>query len=295
MTLPGAPMRVVLAAAGAEEFTLLQETCLAAGHQPVAYAYSRSMRFGERADAYAIRKVSELLAAMDTKLDLLLPAGTAGLGRALAGYRPDLLVMYGFNWILPPEVFQLPRLGTINIHPGWLPRYRGAAPDMWAIRNGDDEVGVTVHRVDEGMDTGPILARRGGVPLDEDATRASLRDRLAPVVRDLLTEALAKVVNGDPGEPQPERDAGRAPMMEPEFRRVDWSRTRRQIHNQVRVYRYIGSQEAPVARVGNQWVRLVRTSLEPAGGTRVECGDGPIWVVESAPAEPPATDPPPAG
>jgi methionyl-tRNA formyltransferase len=288
-------MRIVLASAGAEEFALLHETCQAAGHEPVAYAYSRSMRFGEPTDAYAIGKVSELLAAMDTRMDLLLPAGPAGLGTALAGYRPDLLVMYGFNWILPPAVFQLPRLGTINIHPGWLPRYRGAAPDLWAIRNGDREVGVTVHRVDEGVDTGPILARCGGVPLDEDVTRASLRDGLAPVVRDLLTVALTKVVNGDPGEPQPEPGAGRAPMMEPEFSRVDWSHTRRQIHNQVRVYRYIGSQTAPVARIGDRWERLVRTSLEPADGLRVECGDGPIWVVESAPAEPPVNDPPQAG
>lgn len=289
-------MRIVLASMGAEEFALLHEICEQAGHVPVAYAYSRSMRPGQPADPYAVGKVSQVVEALPSGVDLLLPAGPAGLGTALTGYRPDLLVIYGFNWILPPEVFGAPRFGTINIHTSLLPRYRGPAPVLWAIRNGDPDLGVTIHRVDEGVDTGPILAQQGGIPLDDDITPERLRARFAPVIRELLTTALDQVARGEPGRPQPDRDASRAHLLEPGFSVVDWSRSRREIHNQVRVFRFIGGQDAPVARVGERWLRLVRTSLAPAGGgLPMGCGDGLIWIMESAPAAPPVTGPPAPG
>lgn len=288
-------MRIVLASMGAEEFSLLHATCEAAGHLPVAYIYSRSMRPRRAADAYAVAKVTEILESIPSGVDLSLPADPAGLGRSLIGYRPDLLVLYGFNWILPPAVFGVPRFGAINVHPSLLPRYRGPAPVHWAIRNGDPEIGVTVHRLDAGVDTGPILAQSGGVPLEDDVTRTRLQTQLAPVIRDLLMTTLARVAASDHGEPQPHVAESRAGFLEPEFSLVDWSHPARQIHNQVRVFRYMGSDTAPVARVGERWLRLVRTSLTPGDGVRVDCGDGPIWVVESAPAEPPVTGAPASG
>jgi methionyl-tRNA formyltransferase len=125
--------------------------------------------------------------------------------------------------------------------------------------------------------------------LGEYPTRDGLREQLAPVIREVLATALARVAAGEPGEPQPRVGACRAPLLEPEFSTVDWSRPAREIHNQVRMFGYLGSDRAPVARVGREWRRLVRTSLRPGGGLRVECGDGPIWVVESVPAKPPVT------
>jgi methionyl-tRNA formyltransferase len=278
---------------GVDELALLHETCERSGHVPIAYTFSRSMRPGQPADPYTVRKIGEAIASSPPDVDLLLPAGPAGLGRALVGYHPDLLVVYGFNWILPPDVFGMPRLGTINIHPSLLPRYRGPAPVLWAIRNGDAEIGVTIHRIDEGVDTGPILAQRAGIPLDDDVTRDRLAARLAPAIRDLLTTALVRVVERDPGQPQPEPTTSYAGFLEPQFSQVDWMRTRWEIHHQVRVFRYLASSDAPVARVGGRWVRLVRTSLAPAGGVPVECADGPLWIVESEPAVPPVRDPPP--
>lgn len=121
-------MRILLASMGAQEFSLLHATCEAAGHLPVAYVYSRSMRPRRPADAYAVSKVTEILEGVPCGVDLLLPADPAGLRDCLLGYRPDLLVLYGFNWILPPSVFGVPRFGTMNIHPSLLPLYRGPAP-----------------------------------------------------------------------------------------------------------------------------------------------------------------------
>lgn len=280
-------MRIVLASLNPEGFALLHSTCEAAGHTPIAYVCSRSARPRQPADPYAAVTVSRLLGRLPPGVDLLLPADPEGLGQALAGYRADLLVIYGFHWILPPSVLRSLRFGAINVHPSKLPRYRGMAPVHWAIRNGDPEIGVTVHRLDAGVDTGPILAQVDGIPLDDDVTQENVRSRLAPAVREALATALERVVAGDQGEPQ-RGDAGpRAGWFEPGFSVVDWSQPARSIHNQVRVFRYLRHQAAPLARVDGRWTRLVRTSLSAADGVRVECGDGPIWIVESAPAEPP--------
>lgn len=280
-------MRIVLATMGVEEFSLLHSACESAGHTPVAYVYSRSMRPRQSPDRYALDSIGRITEALPPAVDFLLPADARGLGRALTGYQADLLVIYGFNWILPPSVFTLPRFGTINIHASMLPRYRGPAPVLWALRNGDPDIGVTVHRIDEGVDTGPVLEQRGGIPLDDESSFPQLRLDLLPVIRDLLTTALAKVASGEQGEPQPSDGGPRATRLEPEFSVVDWSHSARDVHNQVRMFRFIGSATAPVANLGGRWLRLVRTSLTPTGGQRVECGDGPIWITESVPADPP--------
>lgn len=288
MSAGSSPMRIVLASMGVDEFSLLHDACEQAGHTPVAYAYSKSMRPRQPSDPYAMRAIQRMLESIPST-DLLLPADTAGLGAAMAGYQPDLLVIYGFNWILPPAVFDIPRFGAINIHPSLLPRYRGPAPELWAIRNGDADLGVSVHQVDEGVDTGPILASRGGIRLEDQVTRETLNERIRPTIHDLLITALDKVAQGARGEPQPDEGQSHAPLMEPEFNRVDWSRTRSEVHNQVRVFRYMGRKDAPIALVEDRWLYLIRTSLAPSDGERVECADGPIWIVEATSATPPFT------
>jgi methionyl-tRNA formyltransferase len=209
-----------------------------------------------------------------------------GLADALAGYRLDLLVVYGFNWKLPAVVLDTPRFGVLNIHTSLLPRYRGPAPVLWAIRNGDPETGLTIHRMDERFDTGPILAQRGGVPLDEDVTPSLLRSRLRPVITDLLTTALDQVAQEIPGIPQDDVGASTAGFIEPEFSTVDWSRPAREVHNQVRMFAFMGRDHAPVAKVGDSCLKAFRTRLEAGKGLRVECADAPIWIVDSAPATP---------
>lgn len=279
-------LRIVLATMGPEEFSTLHTVCEASGHTPVAYLHCRSMRPRDAVSPHAVDAIGRIAQALPPTVDLLVPADPAGLRRSLLGYEPDLLVIYGFNWILPPEVFTLPRFGAINIHPSALPRYRGPAPLLWALRNGDPDIGVTVHRVDAGVDTGPILAQATGVPLAEDTTFARLRRDLLPVVGDVLAEALTKIVSGDPGRPQPVEGATRAPKLEPAYSHVDWAHPARDIHNQVRLHRFISSATAPVAQVDGRPLRLIRTSLTPAAGRRVECGDGPLWITEAVPADP---------
>ncbi|MFC7276045.1 methionyl-tRNA formyltransferase [Paractinoplanes rhizophilus] len=280
-------MRVALATFGVEEFALLRTACLDAGHVPVAYLYCRSMKPNTGTDAHAAATAGEIVEALPPGLDLLLPGTAEGLASALAGYRVDLLVVYGFNWKLPASVLGTPRFGVVNIHTSLLPRYRGPAPVLWAIRNGDPEIGVTIHRMDERFDTGPVLVQRGGIPLDEDVTPQRLWPRIRPVIRDLVVTALCMVASESPGIPQDDSGASSAGFIEPEFSVVDWSRPAREIHNQVRMFAFMGRDHAPVAQVGGRWLAVSRTRLEPVDGIRVECADAPIWIVESEPA----TDP----
>lgn len=261
-------MRVALVSFGPDEFATLHETCVAAGHDPVVYVLARPAAPG-------------VVEALPPDVDVLLPGGVAGLGRALGGYDLDLAVVHGFPWRIPPPVLRLPRHGVVNVHPSLLPRYRGPAPVLWAIRNGDPDMGVTIHRMDENFDTGPILAQRGGIPLGEDVTAERLWLRVRPVVRRLLTLALERVSRGDPGEPQSEDDASYAGFMEPEFAVVDWSRTSREIHDQVRTFFYLGGRQGPTADVGDRRLKILRTRLTPSEGIRVECADGPLWIVDS--------------
>src|SRR3954465_4565917 len=78
----------------------------------------------------------------------------------LREWQPELIVVAAYGQILPKSILELPRYGCINVHTSLLPRYRGAAPIQWAILNGDAETGVTIMKMDEGMDTGPIISRQ---------------------------------------------------------------------------------------------------------------------------------------
>jgi methionyl-tRNA formyltransferase len=266
-------VRIALVSYGPEQFSVLHETCEAAGHVPVVYAVDRGT---------PAARVTETI---PPGMDLILPGSAEGLGRALSGYDLDLGVVYGFPWKIPATVLRIPRLGFVNIHSSMLPKYRGPMPVLWAIRNGDPDMGLTIHRMDENFDTGPILAQQDGIPLADDVTAERLWLRIRPVIRRLLTVALDRVSRGDPGEPQNDEGTSYAGFLEPEFGSVDWSRTSREIHDQVRTFRYMGGRQGPTAKVGDHWLKVLRTQLTPMDGFRVECADGPIWIVESEPAD----------
>lgn len=222
-------------------------------------------------------------------MDLLVPGSADGLLTALPGYRPDLLVCNGFPWRIPAPALVTARLGGINVHPSLLPRYRGPIPIHWAIRNGDREIGVTVHRMDERFDTGNLIVQRGGVPLDDDFDPDELLRRVDAVTRELLVTALARVRDGFRGEAQNHADASYAGWMEEDFSFVDWSWTAREIHNQVRTFRFgVPGPAGPLAEVDGRWIAVLRTRIDASdGGVRVECADGPLWITEWEPAEPP--------
>jgi len=156
-----------------------------------------------------------------------------GFVDALMQRRPDLIVVVAFR-ILPPEVLALPRLGAINLHASLLPKYRGAAPMHWAIINGERTTGVTVFLLDEGVDTGRILAQRP-VEIGPEETVGELHDRLAEIGPEVLMEAIDLLASGRAhAVRQPAEGASAAPKLSRADRIIDWSKDAEAVRNLIR-------------------------------------------------------------
>ena len=207
----------------------------------------------------------------------------------LRALEPDLTICWGFAWKLPQAALDVPRLGSINLHPALLPRHRGPVPLAWALRDGDGRFGVTWHWMDAELDTGRLLAQ-GSIPIeDDDCEIMEIGPKLGAEAFRLLPQVLERVAAGDPGDPQDDAAATWAGHFEDDdYARVDWSQPARRIHDQVRAWHLtmdLSSVVAPIAELDGERVRIRRTSLRDPGGDarRVECGDGPLWIVSSEP------------
>jgi methionyl-tRNA formyltransferase len=150
--------------------------------------------------------------------------------------QPDLIVVVAYGQILPPAILDLPRHGCLNIHTSLLPKYRGAAPIQWAIANADTETGVTLMRIDAGLDTGDIVAQRRTPILPEDDS-ATLHDRLAQISAELLEQTIPDYVAGKiQPKAQPAEGVSYAAKIKKEDGRIDWSQPARTIWNRLRAF-----------------------------------------------------------
>ncbi len=155
---------------------------------------------------------------------------------ALRALQPDLIAVAAFGQILPGDILELPQHGCLNVHTSLLPKYRGAAPIQWAILNGDRETGVTIMRMDAGLDTGDILTQRA-TPIEPADNAQTLHDRLAQLGAELLVRTIPDYVAGKLSpQPQPTEGVSRAPKLKKEDGRVDWHLPARAIWNRVRAF-----------------------------------------------------------
>jgi methionyl-tRNA formyltransferase len=227
-------------------------------------------------------------ATMPPGLDVLSAKDKHAIAPMLRLYEPDVMLCWGFPWKLPAAALAVPRLGSINHHPGPLPRHRGPIPFAWTFRSGDPAFGLTWHYMDAELDTGNILAQTSVPVEDTDCQILDFAERLSSAALALLPEVLAKVVAGDPGTPQDEAQATWAGHFEDDdYAEVDWTQPARSIHNQVRAWSLtfgLSGFDGPRATLDGKRVRLLRTSLtaQPEA-VRIECGDGPLWVVAAEP------------
>ncbi|HTR43901.1 MAG TPA: methionyl-tRNA formyltransferase [Pseudomonadales bacterium] len=149
--------------------------------------------------------------------------------------QPDLIVVVAYGHILPPAILDLPRFGCLNVHTSLLPKYRGAAPIQWAIANGETETGVTIMKLDAGMDTGPMLTQKR-TPISAQDDSAILYDRLAQLGAELLLETIPGYVSGKiQPTPQPE-PATYAPKIKKEDGQIDWKLPAQTILNRLRAF-----------------------------------------------------------
>lgn len=152
----------------------------------------------------------------------------------LREWQPDIIVVAAFGQILRPHVLELPPHGCLNVHASLLPRWRGASPIQHAILAGDAETGITLMRMDEGLDTGPMFIQ-SALPIRPDETAATLHDRLAALGGDLLRRYLDNVLAGAlRSVPQPVDGSTYAPMIRKEAGEIDWARDAIEVDRQVR-------------------------------------------------------------
>jgi len=152
----------------------------------------------------------------------------------IAELAPDLIVTAAYGQILPKSVLDIPRLGCINVHGSLLPRYRGGAPIQRAIINGESETGVTIMYMAEGLDTGDMISKVR-IPIESEDTAGSIFAKLSEVGAALLLETVPALEAGMvQAAAQNEAEATYAPNLTRADERIDWSRTARELYNQVR-------------------------------------------------------------
>jgi len=154
----------------------------------------------------------------------------------LADLKPEVIVVAAFGLLLPKPVLDLPPLGCLNVHASLLPHYRGAAPIHAAILNGESETGITLMLLDEGMDTGPMLAQ-ASAPIRPDDTTGTLTARLAELGAQLLAETLPRWIAGEiTPQPQDHSRATLAPKLNKADGWLDWSRPAIELDRRVRAF-----------------------------------------------------------
>jgi methionyl-tRNA formyltransferase len=231
--------------------------------------------------------------ALAQKLPVLQPqrARDESFLQELRALQPDLIAVAAYGHILPPGILDLPRFGCLNVHTSLLPKYRGAAPIQWAILNGEAETGVTLMKMNAGMDTGDILAQEK-TPIGETDNSQTLHDRLATIGAALLVKTVPEYVAGKISpQPQPAAGVSYAPKIKKPDGQIDWQQPARAIWNRVRglvpwpgAFTRLGG---PTPWLLKLWEAEVATDSGAPGtvlradksGIVVGCGDGSVRLL----------------
>ncbi len=172
--------------------------------------------------------------AIEKSIPVLQPEKIREIKDTLEQINPDLFCVVAYGKILPQDILDIPKKGSINVHGSLLPQYRGAAPIQWAVLNGDKKTGITTMYMNAGMDTGDMILQEE-VQIGEDETTGELWDRLSKIGAKLLVETVDKIEKGiAPRTPQ-SGEFTMAPMLNKEMARIDWiNKNSREIKNLVR-------------------------------------------------------------
>jgi len=233
-------------------------------------------------------------AALRRKLPVLQPerARNDDFVRELRTLAPDLIVVAAYGQILPPSILELPLFGCVNVHTSLLPKYRGAAPIPWAILEDETETGVTIMKMDAGLDTGDILAQEA-TPIHPEDNAESLHDRLAALGANLLVQTIrGYVAEKISPRPQPAEGASYARKITKEDGLIDWSQPARVLWNRVRAFapwpgaftHLPAEPRAPLLKI---WQAAVAQGTGPPGeileanqaGIVVGCGSAALRIL----------------
>lgn len=227
-------MTLRLAFMGSPDFAVpALEALIAAGHE-IACVYSQPPRPAGRGKQERPTPVHAFAAARGFEVRTPKSLKRPEEQDAFASLRLDAAIVVAYGLILPKAILDAPRLGCFNLHASLLPRWRGAAPIQRAIMAGDDKTGVQVMRMEEGLDTGPVLAS-AETPITQEDNARSLHDRLAAIGARLLAETSLRLAEADAAAiPQSAEGVTYAAKLTPEDARLDWTKPARVLERQVR-------------------------------------------------------------
>ncbi|MCD8249368.1 MAG: methionyl-tRNA formyltransferase [Lachnospiraceae bacterium] len=209
-------------------------------------------------------------AAERLKIPVIQPSKVREAEEALKQTEADVIVVAAFGQIIPKEILGLKRYGCVNVHASLLPKYRGAAPIQWAVINGERESGVTIMQMDEGLDTGDMLAKVV-VPLDGDETGGSLFDKLSITGAKLCAVTLDRLERGEiVPERQGESPTAYASMLKKSMGRIDWSKDAAAIE---RLVRGLNPWPSAYTRLFGKALKIWRCRVLPEGALKGACGE----------------------
>lgn len=229
------------------------------------------------------------VAAVEHGCRLLQPASlkSSDVEMQLRDIGADVLVVAAYGLLVPASILSLPPQGAVNVHASLLPRWRGAAPIQRALLAGDPQTGISIMKMDEGLDTGPVYERRA-VPVAWNEDAGSLHDKLATLGGEALLEVLDQIEAGRAhAVPQPAEGATYAAKIGKRDTQLDWQRPAIELERVVRAFR-----PAPGAttRLADETLKIWRAELteghgEPGTVLRgepitVACGDGALRILE---------------
>jgi methionyl-tRNA formyltransferase len=270
----------------------LLEALISGGHRVTA-VYTREPKPGGRRGLEVVPSPVHD-AALRFGIEVITPKSLRSLDAVttLKGFAPDVVVVAAYGLILPKAILEVPIKGCLNLHASLLPRWRGAAPIQRAIMAGDQETGVMVMRMEEGLDEGPV-ALKGKIAIPPQANAGEIEDKLAHLGAGLMVEALSALTEGTlVFTPQAKEGARYAPKINKQELQIDWSRTAAEVHNLVRglapfpgAYVTAGFGKEPEP----ERIKILRVEIAEGEGPpglvlddwlRIACGKGAVRLLE---------------
>jgi methionyl-tRNA formyltransferase len=223
-------LKVVIASSSPVAIPLISALNVSSTHQLIGLLTNP-----DKATGRGMHVVANELATWAESLGLNIqkPENNDELKKVIENIKPEIVITIAYGRIIPLDMLELPKSGWINVHFSLLPRWRGAAPVQWAIINGDKQTGITVFKLDKGMDTGPVYLEQV-IPINDNENSDELLRRLSLIGSDLAIKSLELISDGVDPKPQASTGITLAPKISKNDGKIDWRQSSDQVVNRFR-------------------------------------------------------------
>ena len=283
-------MKVVIASSSPVAIPLISALNASSTHQLLSLLTNP-----DKATGRGLHVVANELATWTESLGINIqkPENNDELKKIIESIKPEVVITIAYGRIIPHELLEIPKYGWINVHFSLLPRWRGAAPVQWAILNGDKQTGITVFKLDKGMDTGPVYLEQA-TPINDDENSDGLLKRLSQIGSDLAIKSLELISEGATPKPQASIGITLAPKISKNDGKIDWTQSPDQVVNRFRalssnpgVWSLLGELRIKIdALVASSLVDQIKPADIVINGERLFVGvlDGVIEILILTPA-----------